>query len=325
LGKDLIFLINYGMTPLTSNELFGNWATLILPIALDESIRFDALEREIDTLIAMKVNGIYSNGTAGEFYAQTEDEFGRVSDLLAKKCNAERMPFQIGCSHVSPQLSLERVRHAKTLKPSAIQVILPDWYPPTLPEIMDFLEVMAAEAHPIGLVLYNPPHAKMRLTPGDFGRISGAGIPLVGCKVAGGDASWYADMQENAPDLSVFVPGHTLATGVSRGAKGSYSNVACLHPAVSQEWYAMMMTDIPTALEMEKRILHFIHMYVMPLITGGKYSSTAIDKFLAAIGNWADIGTRVRWPYKTIPDEAVTKTRDECRKILPEFFKDYHV
>jgi 4-hydroxy-tetrahydrodipicolinate synthase len=49
----------------------------------------------------MKVSGIYSNGTAGEFYNQTEDEFDQISFLLAEKCNKVQMPFQIGCSHMN--------------------------------------------------------------------------------------------------------------------------------------------------------------------------------------------------------------------------------
>ena len=46
----------------------GNWATLLLPIATDDAIEFGALAEEIDVLIAARVDGIYSNGTAGEFH-----------------------------------------------------------------------------------------------------------------------------------------------------------------------------------------------------------------------------------------------------------------
>src|SRR3546814_398225 len=147
------------MRAFNSDEIYGNWATLLLPLNADDGIDYPALEEEIEILISMKVNGIYSNGTAGEFYNQTEAEFDRVSGILADKCNAAGMPFQIGCSHMSPLLSLERVRRIVSLKPSAIQVILPDWFPPGMSEIIDYLEVMASAAAPAGLVLYNPPHA----------------------------------------------------------------------------------------------------------------------------------------------------------------------
>lgn len=309
------------MKPLNSNEIYGNWATLLLPIDPDDKINYSKLEEEIDILIGMKVNGIYSNGTAGEFYNQTEDEFDQVSSILAGKCNAAGMPFQIGCSHMSPKISLERLKRIIPLKPGAVQVILPDWSVPSMTEIIDYLRVMAEAADPIKLVLYNPPHAKKRLGPEEFYQIMEAGIPLAGCKVAGGDENWYASMRKLVPQLSVFVPGHHLATGIGRGAQGAYSNVACLHPGVSQEWYGLMLTDMEKALEIEGRIQSFINQYIVPYITEREYSNQAVDKLLAAIGGWADTGTRLRWPYQGIKEDEVSGLRKVCGEILPEFLQ----
>lgn len=307
------------MTPLKHSEIYGNWATLLVPVNKDNSINYTLLAEEIDILIAMQVNGIYSNGTAGEFYNQTEAEFQQINSLLAEKCNTAQMPFQVGCSHMSPQLSLERLRFALDLQPSAVQVILPDWFPPAMPECIRFLERMADVAAPVGLVLYNPPHAKKRLSPAEFGQILEAGIPLAGCKVPGGDAAWYAAMKAAAPELSIFVPGHHLATGISLGAHGAYSNVACLHPGVAQQWYDTMHTDINKALELEKRIQLFMAGYIVPYISGQAFSNQAADKLLAAIGGWADIGTRLRWPYQGIDAQEVVHLRKACSEILPEF------
>jgi len=57
------------------------------------------------------------------------------------------------------------LKRITALKPGAIQVILPDWFPPSMEEIISFLLAMAEAADPIGLVLYNPPHSKKKLTP----------------------------------------------------------------------------------------------------------------------------------------------------------------
>lgn len=309
------------MIPLQSHEIRGNWATLLLPVNADESISLPRLADEIDLLIAMKVDGIYSNGTAGEFYNQTEQEFDAVNTLLAEKCNKAGMPFQIGCSHMSPQLSLERLKRSIVLQPSAIQVIPPDWFPPTMAEIIVFLRVMQDAACPVPLILYNPPHAKKRLTPADFKAIHEAGITLAGCKLPGGDAAWYREMLDLNPGLSVFIPGHHLATGVRAGAHGAYSNVACLHPQVAQQWYNSMHTDMEAALELEGRIQQFMTEQIVPYITGKGYSNQAVDKFLAAIGGWAEVGTRLRWPYQWIPENEVAGARKVCRNMLPEFFR----
>src|SRR5271165_5867870 len=93
------------LRPLRPSEIRGNWATLLLPIRSDQTIDHGLLETEINRFGAAGVNGVYSNGTAGEFYTQTEAEFDSVNRVLAEGCERLRLPFQIGVSHMSPQLS----------------------------------------------------------------------------------------------------------------------------------------------------------------------------------------------------------------------------
>lgn len=47
---------------------------------------------------------------------------------------------------------------------------------------------------------------------------------------------------------------------------------------------------------------------------------TRIDRFMALVGKWADIGSHLRWPYRSIPEEYVIKVREEGYRIIPEFF-----
>jgi 4-hydroxy-tetrahydrodipicolinate synthase len=310
------------MNSLKSSEIFGNWASLLLPIDEDDQINYTILEKEIDILIGMGVNGIYSNGTAGEFYNQTEKEFDKVSAVLAEKCNAAGMPFQIGCSHMSPILSIERLRRIVALRPSAVQVILPDWFPPTMNETIDYLKRMTDLAGPIGIVIYNPPHSKVKLEPHDFEILSNAGVQITGCKLAGGDEEWYRSMKKYAPALSLFIPGHHLATGISLGAHGAYSNVACLHPRAAQQWYEMMKEDMPRALEMQSRIQLFMKEYIVPFIQVQGYSNQAVDKYMAVVGGWMNIRPRLRWPYRWINEANVEYTMKAGKKILPEFLND---
>ena len=36
-------------------------------------------------------------------------------------------------------------------------------------------------------------------------------------------------------------------------------------------------------------------------------------------GNWANIGTRLRWPYRWIPEPEVQRLRKIAEESLPEF------
>ncbi|HTO02954.1 MAG TPA: dihydrodipicolinate synthase family protein, partial [Opitutus sp.] len=73
------------MKPLGSSEISGTWGAVLLPINSDDSIDYTALGDHVDALLVAGLDGIYTNGTAGEFHTQTEDEFDRVSALVAER------------------------------------------------------------------------------------------------------------------------------------------------------------------------------------------------------------------------------------------------
>ncbi|HEX3799940.1 MAG TPA: dihydrodipicolinate synthase family protein [Verrucomicrobiae bacterium] len=309
------------MFPLSATDISGNWATVMLPVNADDFIDWARVETQVDALIEAGVNGIYTNGTTGEFWSQTEGEYDRLSRLVAERCDRAGMPFQIGACHVSPQLTIERVRRARDLNPGAIQITLPDWWQPNETESIAALKRFAEAAAPVGLVLYNPPHAKRKLTPADFGRLKNAVPEIVGVKVAGGDAQWYEAMRTEMTGLSVFVPGHQLATGLKLGAQGSYSNVACLHPRGAQVWFESMRIAPDAALDLERRIQDFMNRHIVPFRDVHGFSNFALDKLLAAIGGWTNAGTRVRWPYSSIPMSEANRLRPIALEMLPEILE----
>ncbi|WP_044256031.1 dihydrodipicolinate synthase family protein [Rhodopirellula sp. SWK7] len=309
------------MRPLCADEITGNWATLQLSWTKDERLDLRRVETQVDRLIQYRVDGIYSSGTAGEFHCQTEAEFDEVSEMLAERCNAVNMNFQIGVSHMSPQISLERLRRVVPLKPSAVQVILPDWFPSSEFETITFLKRMAEEAQGIGIVLYNPPHAKRVLRPIQVATIAKQIPKLVGLKSAGGDANWFREMREHLQSISVFIPGHHLATGMREGAQGAYSNVACLNPLGAQRWSDLIRSDLQAGLDIEKRLQAFFAKHITPYIRDMKYCNAACDRLLAHIGGWTDISPTLRWPYRSIPVGEAERLRPIAREQLPEFFE----
>ncbi len=309
------------MKPLTASEIRGNWATLLLPIQGDDSIDYALLAAELEHFIVMRVNGVYSNGSAGEFYTQSEEEFDRVNALLAERCERAGMPFQIGLSHTSAQIARERLRRAKALNPAAFQVTLPDWFPPSFPEVLAFLEAMAAEAAPIPLIVYNPPHAKRKLSPEEWQGIMERIPGVAGMKVPGGDAAWYEAMRPVAERLSVFIPGHLLAGGLARGGRGAYSNVACLSPGGAQRWYDLCIQKPDAGAALGTRIAAWWGATIAPLITRDGLANFAADKAAAVAGGWLPgFTTRLRWPYRSAPMEIAREIGVSARRELPELF-----
>ena len=220
---------------------------------------------------------------------------------------------------MSATTCLRRVELAREFQPGAIQVILPDWAPPSRAEVVTFLERVAEVADPVPLVLYNPPHAKTRLTPADFGMLAARVPALVGVKVAGGDAGWYREMRNEAADLPLFVAGHTLATGMELGAAGpTPTSRRSARPAPWPGSTSCAPIRWRRATWNAGSALFFAE-HVQPLASGG-YANPALDKFLAHVGGWADIGTRVRWPYRSVEEEHAERLRPTARTALPELF-----
>ncbi len=308
------------MEPLTAATLRGVWATVLLPIRADEGIDVDVVSAALDHVLASGVHGVYTNGTAGEFHTLTEAEYDRLHALVAGRCTAAGVPFQLGASHPGAQLSLDRIARAAAMRPSAIQVVLPDWLPLGPGEVLAAVERMAAVADGVPLVLYNPPYAKTQVPPELFGKLADEVPALVGVKVPGGDDGWYARMADAVGGrLAIFVAGHTLASGYARGAAGAYSNVACLSPAGAARWYAQITSDLPAALAFEERLRGFLDAHIAPLARAG-YCDPALDKTLAAIGGWAPIGTWVRWPHRSVDEAAVPALRAAAEAAVPELF-----
>ncbi|MEZ8296906.1 dihydrodipicolinate synthase family protein [Vibrio splendidus] len=294
----------------------GNWATLLLPIE-DGEINYPALGDQIDYFIESDVDGIYSNGTAGEFYTQSDEEYKNISKLLAHKCRLANLPFQIGASHCHPQEQIERIKFAASLNPTAIQVILPDWFPCSTEVALTFLKEADKVSGDVPIILYNPPHAKVNLTADQLKKVFDEVDGLVGFKLP----RLTDDIEATglAKEASIFVAGHFLATDAHKGAKGAYSNVCCLGPKAAQKWTDDCMALKPKALELEKRIQEFMNTEIAPYITEAGYSNAAVDKLMAAMGDWNTLSTEMRFPYPSIPVEDIEKKVLARNQIIPEF------
>jgi hypothetical protein len=80
-----------------------------------------------------------------------------------------------------------------------------------------------------------------------------------------------------------------------------------------------MLDDPAKALLTEERICRFLDRHIIPLAKQG-FSNAALDKTLAAIGGWALVGTRTRWPYQWVPAEVAAQLAPLARADIPELF-----
>lgn len=120
--------------------------------------------------------------------------------------------------------------------------------------------------------------------------------------------------------LSVFIPGHHMASGRAKGAHGAYSNMACLNPYATVAWNRMIAECPDAARDLEARILSFIDEAIAPILAAG-YPGYACDKLMASIGGWADITPRLIWPYEGVPERFAASVRRSAERWIPEFVR----
>lgn len=309
------------MKPLTASTLKGTWSTLLLPLNETDEIQWDGIDHQLNALAEAEVDGIYFNGTACEFYTQSNEEFLHLAKTTSIFCENKGIPFQIGASHAHAAESLRKIEQTRELNPGAFQVILPEWTTLNWEEILRFLKRMIAAAAPVPLVIYNPPNAQKVLTPSEWNLLTSSIDGVIGIKVLGGDTDWHTQMQLAAEKLSVFVAGIHLASGVIQGcASGSYSNLACLSPSGAVRWYQLIISDPEKALQQEAQIRKTFEKAMAPF--RGKYSNSALDKALATAGGWADLTSAIRWPLTSIPSADIERISSLFREELPFLFEE---
>ncbi|EAR52734.1 hypothetical protein OG2516_00869 [Oceanicola granulosus HTCC2516] len=296
----------------------GIWGAVLLPLDRAGAIDMGALAEVVERLADAGLAGVYTNGTAAEFFNQTEAEFDAVTALVIERARARALPFQIGVSCTNPRVARARLARLRGCGATAAQVILPDWWPPARDEQLRFLAGMAEAGQGMPLVLYNPPHAKCRLEVEDIAALAAEVPALVGVKVAGGDAGWFARRRALLGALSVFVAGHRVATGRFLGADGAYSNVACLAPAGAARHWRQIETDPEAALDLERRFARFLSETLVPLAKTHALSDAALDKLMAAAGGWGPVGPALLWPHNGATPEMVAAVRARAEALLPD-------
>src|SRR5574340_774243 len=127
------------MARLKAKDIYGIWAGVTM--AGDARFRFDeeAYAKNIQRTIKAKVNGIYTTGSTGEFYAIDGDEFKRMVDIQAELCGKAKMPLQIGCCADATHKTIRLLEYAADQKAvGAAQVNLPYWMELSDKEVVQF-------------------------------------------------------------------------------------------------------------------------------------------------------------------------------------------
>jgi dihydrodipicolinate synthase/N-acetylneuraminate lyase len=288
-----------------------------VPIPWDDRGEFieTTFRDDVGRLCDSGVQGLYTTGTTGEFYALDFDEFRRVVDAFAAETRSARLVTQVGCTALDDREATKRAAYAAARGVHGIQVALPFWLPLTDGEVVTFFKKIH-EAAGLPIVHYNTMRSKRVLAAPDYARIAGEVPALVGTKLVGGDLSALSAILIGVPELAHFVGETFIAPALMLGAKGTYSSIALMDPRLVTELYdACAGGRWVEAAALQRSLTTFVVEALHPLLAEG-YWDAAIDKAMLAATGFLSCPPAVRSPYREVPAEKIAALRAYVERHL---------
>jgi dihydrodipicolinate synthase/N-acetylneuraminate lyase len=193
------------------NELQGIFTPNMVPLDDAGNINEDELRRYIDWLIGSGVQGLYPNGSTGEFLRFTADERRQITRIVCEQCHG-RVPVLAGAAEANVRETLRACEVYADYGARAVAIVSPYYYRLRPSSVYAYFHAIASQS-PIDVTLYNIP---LFATPIDIETIKRlAELPrVVGIKDSSGDIAFMlrmmAELKPVRPDFA-FMTGWDAA------------------------------------------------------------------------------------------------------------------
>lgn len=229
---------------------------VVTPMRPDGQLDEQGLRRLIDHLIEQGVHGIFTVGTAGEFWALSTEEKRRVFTWTVDQVNG-RVPVYLGtCANTTAE-AVQLAQGAQTIGADALSVLTPLFIAPSEEEMFQHYRAIA-EAVDIPVLLYtNPDRTGNDLSPALVERLADEVEHIAGIKDSSGNMSNTAEYLRRTPDdFRVLMGRDTLIyAALAHGAAGAIAASANLAPDLGVGIYnSYIAGDRTAALEYQRRL-----------------------------------------------------------------------
>ena len=302
---------------LTRSNLTGVWAALITPWNLDFTLREERLAEEVRRYADGGLHGIYTGGTTGEFYAQNDVTYARITAVVCEAARAQKIPVQIGCTALSTPTTVERIGIACAEGTDALQLALPFWLELKDDEVMGFFGACVKAAGDVPLVFYNTERAKRRLGAVMLGRLTKEFPTLIGMKDTGCSPAELTEILAATGEFSVFGGEDSLFTHMPVGALGCYSSFCGLNASLILRLYGFCREGKWEEARPLNRSVEVLLEAVGPLIEEGLLDS-ALDRAFRILGG-SDVGLECAGPYRSFTPAQLQGLREALETRAPEW------
>ena len=249
-----------------AEKIRGIFAPHIVP--LDDHGRIDEpeLRRYVDWLIEKGVDGLYPNGSTGEFVRFTAEERRRIIEIVCQQA-AGRVPVLAGAAEANVQETLRACETYAGYGARAVAIVSPYYYKLSPESVYAYFATIARHS-PIDVTLYNIP---MFASPIDVPTVRRLVEfeRIVGIKDSSGDLAFMmrliAAVRPIRPDFS-FLTGWeaTLVPMLLVGCDGGTHATSGIVPELTRKVYRLTVDgQIAEAMALQYRLLELFDTMVL--------------------------------------------------------------
>ena len=206
---------------------------LVTPMTEDGTLDREGLTRLIDGTIQNGVHGVFTVGTAGEFWALSFEEKQQVYEWTVEAAGG-RVPTYVGTSANATHEAITLAKAGQAVGADCLSILTPSFITPTQDELFaHYAEIASAVSVPI--LLYNlPARTGNALAVDTVRRLAESHDNIVGIKDSSGDFSQALEYINGMPDGFRFVMGRDtlIAAGFEQGAAAAIAATANVAPDV---------------------------------------------------------------------------------------------
>ena len=230
---------------------------LVTPMNDDESLSREGMQKLIDGVIRAGVHGVFTCGTAGEFWAMSLEEKQQVYEWTVE-FTAGRVPVYVGTSANSTREAVTLARMAESSGAECLSVLTPGFITPNDAEMFrHYAEI--AEATELPILLYNlPGRTGNALSLELIERLHRHFPNIVGIKDSSGNFEQALTFIREMPDGFRLIMGRDtlIHAALREGAAGAIAASANVAPDIAAGIYdAFLEGDDDRASDYQARLV----------------------------------------------------------------------
>jgi 4-hydroxy-tetrahydrodipicolinate synthase len=293
----------------------GIYAPTITAFNADESLNEKGTRAFVRHLLDGGVHGLAPMGSAGEFFALTDEERMQAMEWILDEVNGH-VPVYAGTGHYSTRTTIKLSQHAMKNGATGILIMPPYLLRPPKQDVLDHFR-RVREAVPLPIMIYDVPIlAGVEVTPQEILALAKEDV-IHSVKWSHVEVSRIHDTRLLCgPDFGVFVGIDIIAMeGLAAGGDGYISGLPMMVPRLARKLFETIhdQRDLAAGRALWDRLLPLVRFEYRALTSdAGQPHWLAVCREAAALRG-IPVGTS-RMPLRPLP----TELREELRKLLQE-------